>query len=989
MSTGNQTCEITIPGYTLAERIGAGGYAEVWRAEAPGGIAKAVKIVYGYCDDEFASQELKALERIKGVRHPFLLSLERFDLIGGRLVILTELADMSLEQRLRQCRSEGLPGIPRDELLRYMADAAEALDFLSQRHSLLHLDIKPENLLVLGDHIKVADFGLVKELASRTQNSMISGMTPTYASPEMFDDDPSAASDQYSLAIVYQEMLVGALPFPGRTAAQLAKQHTQSEPQLLALPADDREIVGRALAKSPAERFPSCKAFVNALANSGRPFAPRVNSELAQSAPALPTPALLGPNDTKPTSSRVTLPKPSATPAASPQARETATQPIKRPSAPIAPPQHVLPAEPLPREEVVDVTVPNRSNATFVAPPTLYIAVGGLGANVLCRMRSLLAKDNEARPYADRCESIAIDTSRDDLREACSGKWESPLRSDDTLHIPLKLPKCYDDARDILGWVSRRWLYNIPRSLETRGYRPLGRVALVDHGSEVRKLIDDKVARISALAKADPDGEDLAFSAIRIVILASTGGGSGSGVVIDVANAAKASAANHGLTAVVQAFLLCNCFANNSASPLLAANTYALLAELEHVATHGNETSTSITAENAQFESAANPFDHVYWLPVRSRTNEVPSQDSLETIAWYLAAEMTSEIGGMLAACRQTPTPREDVAGQTLRLRKFGMAALNAQKQPFVEELAAELAEEVKRFWLTVDTATNWRQVLREWELANSNGAAAINTDPPQAITAAGAAEANLSLSLRARFREHLCRNFVNEFLKHAELRMQARNERNRVAFTAGDSKLAADVAFAFVSCLASEQGAFNGTPGRFSSSHVLRSLILTVSDRFLRDELAKYDHRQTNRFLDVATLGATLVSCCSVVLGEAFVSGDTSAALNALVDRQKVIHGALKMATVDLVQVGADRRTLVFTPRSGGDEADLQALSAARPLAGVQSANVDDVLIISEDSGIAPRSLAARLREVFPGIADAASRLHTRTDISWASLES
>ena len=102
---------------------------------------------------------------------------------------------------------------------------------------LLHLDIKPENLLILGDHIKVADFGLVKELASRTQNSLVSGMTPAYASPEMFDDEPSVQSDQYSLAIVYQEMLVGVLPFPGRTAAQLAKQHTQAEPQLMSLPA--------------------------------------------------------------------------------------------------------------------------------------------------------------------------------------------------------------------------------------------------------------------------------------------------------------------------------------------------------------------------------------------------------------------------------------------------------------------------------------------------------------------------------------------------------------------------------------------------------------------------------------------------------------------------------------------------------------------------------------------------------------------------------
>ena len=76
----------------------------------PGGIDKAVKIVYGCHDDQLAAQEMKAMERIKEVRHPFVLSLERFEVVDGRLAILTELADMSLEQRpssaaLRDCRA--------------------------------------------------------------------------------------------------------------------------------------------------------------------------------------------------------------------------------------------------------------------------------------------------------------------------------------------------------------------------------------------------------------------------------------------------------------------------------------------------------------------------------------------------------------------------------------------------------------------------------------------------------------------------------------------------------------------------------------------------------------------------------------------------------------------------------------------------------------------------------------------------------------------
>src|SRR5690606_14269443 len=178
--------------------------------------------------------------------------------------------------------------IPREELLRYLQDAAEALDYLIERCALQHLDVKPENLLLLCEHLKVADFGLVKELASRTQNSMIAGMTPTFAAPEMFDDHPSNRSDQYSLAIVYQLMLTGTLPFTGRTAAQLAKQHTLSPPQLAPLPPGDRDVIARALAKVPEQRFPSCREMITALRGSGKGKVtpPRVAS--AGPSPTLP-----------------------------------------------------------------------------------------------------------------------------------------------------------------------------------------------------------------------------------------------------------------------------------------------------------------------------------------------------------------------------------------------------------------------------------------------------------------------------------------------------------------------------------------------------------------------------------------------------------------------------------------------------------------------------------------------------------------------------
>jgi serine/threonine protein kinase len=263
-----------IPGYRLLEFLGHGGFGEVWKCTAPGGLFKAIKFVHGTSEaltagDNGMAQEWQAVQRVLGIRHPFLVSIDRVDVVQGDLVIVMELADQTLQALHLQHQAEGSPGIPRPQLLGYLCEAAEALDVLNFQHGLQHLDVKPGNLFLIGGHVKLADFGLVEDWRQGSDGTAAAepprGLSPPYAAPERFAGQVSASSDQFSLALVYQELLTSRLPFRGNNYRQLLLAHTSAPPDLKPLPEGDRVAVARALAKKPEERFPSCLAFVRAL----------------------------------------------------------------------------------------------------------------------------------------------------------------------------------------------------------------------------------------------------------------------------------------------------------------------------------------------------------------------------------------------------------------------------------------------------------------------------------------------------------------------------------------------------------------------------------------------------------------------------------------------------------------------------------------------------------------------------------------------------
>ena len=257
--------------YRIRRRLGAGSYGEVWMAEAPGGTEVAIKIITRPISHVEAQKELQALENVKRLRHTYLVQTHAYWILKNRLHIVMELADGSLGDRVRRRRQQGLTGIPVDELLGYFRDAAEALDFLHAKQ-VHHRDIKPANILLLGGHAKLADFGLARLLQPQVSvtNATTCG-TPAYMPPEVWHGKVSQHSDQWSLATTYAELRLNQAFFKSGNLPALMVEICEGKPDLSPLPEAEQQVLRKALATDPHERYETCKEFVQALKEALRP----------------------------------------------------------------------------------------------------------------------------------------------------------------------------------------------------------------------------------------------------------------------------------------------------------------------------------------------------------------------------------------------------------------------------------------------------------------------------------------------------------------------------------------------------------------------------------------------------------------------------------------------------------------------------------------------------------------------------------------------
>ena len=258
------------PGYRLRQLLGRGGFAEVWEAETGQGGTVALKFLA--CSDSLAaSKEIRSIQGIRKLVHPNLIQIDQVWTHLGYIVIAMELADGSLLDLLEAYVEEFGTPIPAEQVCLYLSQAAEGLDFLNSRVHILdgrkvsfqHCDVKPRNLLLFGDVIKVADYGLSSPTSAMVKSHRRAG-TPDFTAPEVFQGRLSDWTDQYSLAITYIQLRTGRLPW-NETPHGIQRNYVRPAPDLTILPEVERGVVSRALSPVPQNRWPSCTAFINEL----------------------------------------------------------------------------------------------------------------------------------------------------------------------------------------------------------------------------------------------------------------------------------------------------------------------------------------------------------------------------------------------------------------------------------------------------------------------------------------------------------------------------------------------------------------------------------------------------------------------------------------------------------------------------------------------------------------------------------------------------
>jgi len=277
--------------YTLHEELGRGGFGTVYRAtDTTLGREVALKVLHPQLttDPDFLDKFRKEARTVAQLKSRDIVTIHELGEVDGRVFIAMEYMEGgSLKDKLEK---DG--ALSFDQTLRVMRQVCAGLD-VAHKKGLVHRDIKPANILFDSEgNAVISDFGLAKAVSNSSVSAMSSmgvAGTPAYRAPELWlDQDPSFATDIYSLGCVLYEMVIGKVLFDAKTPDGIITQHLVIGPQItdrieVEGAGDIRAVIAGCLMKDPAQRYGKISTLLAALElprqNEGRETVPDLETK--------------------------------------------------------------------------------------------------------------------------------------------------------------------------------------------------------------------------------------------------------------------------------------------------------------------------------------------------------------------------------------------------------------------------------------------------------------------------------------------------------------------------------------------------------------------------------------------------------------------------------------------------------------------------------------------------------------------------------------
>jgi len=281
--------------YTLDRDLGRGGMASVVLArDLQNDRLVALKVLHPELAPTVGGDRFKREIRVAAkLQHPNILSvLDSGETPGGQLWFTMPYVEGENVYERLQREHQFTPA----EALRITLSAASALTY-AHKQGVVHRDIKPDNILLAGDQVLVADFGVARAVSEVAEKLTATGMivgTPTYMSPEQASGDKAidGRTDIFALGCVVYEMLAGEPPFKGPNPQATLMRRFMGPPRplrpVINIPEHIEAAIVRALAKDPAERFATAAEFADALvgrAPAARPAPATTPTSATQGSP--------------------------------------------------------------------------------------------------------------------------------------------------------------------------------------------------------------------------------------------------------------------------------------------------------------------------------------------------------------------------------------------------------------------------------------------------------------------------------------------------------------------------------------------------------------------------------------------------------------------------------------------------------------------------------------------------------------------------------